>query len=108
MSKGLEELRKLCGECESHLAINKKYCPFRSISNEYCDEYENVKKELCKPQQLYNYIKQKEYNAEIDYEKERKREKSDILILNELQGEIKTYHDVLCLMESMFEVEENE
>lgn len=57
-----------------------------------------------KIQQLYDLIKQKRDNAEIDYEKERKREKGDILILNELQGEIIAYHDVVCLMEIMFRV----
>ena len=104
MSKGLEELRKLCSECESHLAINKKCCPFRSISNEYCTEYEKVKKELKKPQELYNFIKQKCANAQFDYEND--------LIDNELDkeyigGQLCAYNDILSLIESMFEVEED-
>lgn len=117
MIKGSEELRKICSECERHLALSQKRCPFRSISNEYCDEYENVKKELQKPQELYNKIKQKRDNALNDLErtdkiiKELEKKKNDprrlpeLLKAKTLTNQAQAYHDVVCLMESMFEME---
>lgn len=53
MSEGLEALNKLCEYC--HSCIQRipskgdrpfKECPFRHISNDYCEEYETIKKEL--------------------------------------------------------------
>lgn len=42
----LEALNRICNDCEKEMAINKIRCPFRSISNEYCKEYELIKKDL--------------------------------------------------------------
>lgn len=42
----LEALKRICNDCEKKMAINKIRCPFRSISNEYCKEYELIKKDL--------------------------------------------------------------
>lgn len=42
----LEALKNICNGCEKKMAINKTRCPFRSISNEYCEEYELIKKDL--------------------------------------------------------------
>ena len=42
----LEALRNICYECERHMSISKIRCPFRSISNEFCEEYETIKKDL--------------------------------------------------------------
>ena len=42
----LDALRSICYECEKNMAINKTRCPFRSISNEFCKEYELIKKDL--------------------------------------------------------------
>ena len=42
----LEALRNICYECEKKMAINKTRCPFRSISNEFCEEYDLIKKDL--------------------------------------------------------------
>ena len=39
-------LRSICYECEKNMAINKTRCPFRSISNEFCEEYNLIKKDL--------------------------------------------------------------
>lgn len=108
MNKGQEELRKLCSECERHLSLYKKRCPFRSISNEYCDEYDNVKKELKKPKELYNKIKQKRDSAENDYENQYEIDSNNQIALSDLSGQISAYNDILSLMESMFEVKDNE
>ena len=32
-------LRSLCSDCEKRMAENGLRCPFRSISNEFCDNY---------------------------------------------------------------------
>ena len=34
-----EALRSLCYDCEKQMAENGVRCPFRSISNEFCDNY---------------------------------------------------------------------
>lgn len=34
-----QALRNLCYDCEKQLAENGVRCPFRSISNEFCDNY---------------------------------------------------------------------
>lgn len=41
-----EALRNICYECERHMSISKIRCPFRSISNEFCEEYDLIKKDL--------------------------------------------------------------
>ena len=41
-----EALKNICLECEKEMAKNQTRCPFRSISNEYCKEYETIKKDL--------------------------------------------------------------
>ncbi len=38
-----QALNKMCTNCEKGLAYKKVRCPFRSISNEYCEEYEKLK-----------------------------------------------------------------
>lgn len=42
----VEALRNICYECERHMAISKIRCPFRSISNEFCEEYDLIKNDL--------------------------------------------------------------
>ena len=41
-----EALKSICLECEKWKEKNKVRCPFRSISNDYCEEYEAIKKDL--------------------------------------------------------------
>ena len=50
----LEALKSICNECEKNMTINKTRCPFRSISNEFCKEYELIKKDLEVAQILKN------------------------------------------------------
>lgn len=52
-----EALKQICTVCERHLGLSQKRCPFRSISNEYCDEYNGLLKDLDK---LEKYDKAKE------------------------------------------------
>ena len=62
---------------------------------------EIIEKELQKPQELYNLIKQKRDNAMNDLN----NQLHNIVEQIKLKGQIAAYHDILCLMESMFEVE---
>ena len=39
-------LKSICLECEKEKGVNKVACPFRSISNDYCEEFEIIKKDL--------------------------------------------------------------
>ncbi len=41
-----ESLKKICLECEKSMGKMQIACPYRSISNEYCDEYETIKGKL--------------------------------------------------------------
>lgn len=41
-----EALREMCVECEREMGKNKVACPFRSISNEYCNEYNKIANDL--------------------------------------------------------------
>lgn len=41
-----EALKKICIECEREMGKNRVACPFRSISNEYCNEYDKVANDL--------------------------------------------------------------
>ena len=60
MSK--EALKSMCNHCEK-LSIRDGFigCPFRNISNDYCEEFEIIKKEL----KALEIIKTK--NVDIDY-----------------------------------------
>lgn len=60
-----------------------------------------IEKELKKPQELYNLIKQKCANAQINYNYHYFKDK-------EFKGQIAAYNDVLSLIESMFEVSEDD
>ena len=42
----LEALKTMCEECERSLAGRKQLCPFRSISNDHCEEYETIERDL--------------------------------------------------------------
>lgn len=39
-------LKKICLECESLMGERQVACPYRSISNEYCEEYEEIKEKI--------------------------------------------------------------
>ena len=45
--KSREALKTICRKCERFKAFNvHTLCPFRSISNDYCDEYDQIEKDL--------------------------------------------------------------
>lgn len=47
-----ECLKHICDECQKNAGKIQVACPFRSISNEYCDEYETIKKDLDRLEKL--------------------------------------------------------
>ena len=54
-------LKSICLECEKEKGVNKVACPFRSISNDYCEEFETIKKDL----EILDIIKRSIYSKEI-------------------------------------------
>lgn len=46
MPTSVEALKSMCENCERSLAGRKQLCPFRSISGDYCEEYEAIEREL--------------------------------------------------------------
>ena len=65
-----EALKSICLECEREKGKNKIACPFRSISNEYCEEYDTIEKDLDRLESLERQnelLKKdlKEYQAHI-------------------------------------------
>ena len=42
----MNSLKTLCEKCESGFAAKGQGCPFRSLSNDHCEEYEKIKHEL--------------------------------------------------------------
>ena len=55
-----EMLKSICLECERYKGKIQVACPFRSISNEYCDEYETIKKDL----EVLNILKKHIYSSD--------------------------------------------
>ena len=53
----LEALKNICSKCEEEKWKNKIRCPFRSISSDYCEEYETIEKDLEVLEILKNNIK---------------------------------------------------
>lgn len=74
----LEALRNICYECERHMSISKIRCPFRSISNEFCEEYDLIKKDL----EILEILKK---STIIIKDKEEYNKVKDWLLHNDLQ-----------------------
>lgn len=47
-----ERLRTICDECASKGKYTKTACPFRSISNDFCDNIETLQKDLERLEKL--------------------------------------------------------
>ena len=52
-----EALKSMCNHCEK-LSIKDSFfgCPYRDISNDYCEEFETIKKDLKVLEILKTYI----------------------------------------------------
>ena len=44
--KSIDALKNLCNKCEQKMLLNNQRCPFRSISNDYCEEVEIIERDL--------------------------------------------------------------
>lgn len=58
-----ETLKQWCKDCEYTLSLAKQRCPFRSISNDYCDEYNVLLKDLEALEILKSHAKLTELNS---------------------------------------------
>lgn len=75
---------------------------YSAIHNHLLDgSIKEIEKELQKPQQLYDLIKQKRDNAKQDYLNEKESPIINGNKIDYLKGQIAAYNDVLSLMESM-------
>lgn len=54
-----EYLKKICLSCELDMAERKQRCPFRSISNEYCDDIQTIKNDLDKLDKIKTLLGEK-------------------------------------------------
>lgn len=52
-----ECLKHICDECQINAGKIQVACPFRSISNEYCDKYETIKQDLDRLEKLESQLK---------------------------------------------------
>lgn len=64
-----EALKNICSKCEEEKWKNKIRCPFRSISSDYCEEFETIEKDLVMLEILKKHIEMNEYTYD---EKEQK------------------------------------
>ena len=95
-----EALKSMCNHCEK-LSIRDGFigCPFRNISNDYCEEFETIEKELkaleiIKTKNVdIDYIKTcfydkkggfKEYNAYVGHDEDMELTQEEYDLLNEV------------------------
>lgn len=64
-----ERLKTLCDECISKGRYTKTTCPFRSISNDYCDNIETLQKDLEVLEILKKHISIQMFDSMEIYEK---------------------------------------
>lgn len=89
-----EALKSICLECEKEKGKNKTACPFRSISNEYCEEYEKIKKDLEVLEILKEHIEINIYGTDAGDKKT-----VDILIFED-DEDFKTINDYISRAKS--------
>ena len=54
-----EYLKKICEDCEKDMAKIGQRCPFRSISNDYCDDIETILKDLNKLDEIEKILERR-------------------------------------------------
>lgn len=89
-----EALKSICLECEKEKGKNKTACPFRSISNDYCEEYEKIKKDLEVLEVLKKHIEINMYGTDAGDKKT-----VDILIFED-DEDFKTINDYISRAKS--------
>lgn len=77
-----EVLKNFCNICEKNTLKDKKLCPWRSISNDYCDKYESINKDLDR----LEVLEKEKKNREILLEQENNKLKKAIEILKNKLG----------------------
>lgn len=98
-----ELLNNMCNMCEKKMLEDKKLCPWRRISNDYCDEYENIKQYLDKLEEQVSTLDNSVNNLLLDLDiakEENNKLKKVIEILNDsLEFEVDLYNHnlITCL-----------
>lgn len=101
---GLEALKNMCETCERNLASRHQRCPFRSITSDYCEEYDKISEELKKPQEFYNKIKILRDNARLTRDEHEKKQDLNHGENIGISAAIVTYNNILTIMENMFNI----
>ena len=89
-----EALKSICLECEMEKGKNKTVCPFRSISNDYCEEYEKIEKDLEVLEILKKHIEINKYGTDAGDKKA-----IDLLIFED-DEDFKTINDYISRAKS--------
>lgn len=98
-----ELLNNMCNMCEKKMLEDKKLCLWRRISNDYCDEYENIKQYLDKLEEQVSTLDNSVNNLLLDLDiakEENNKLKKVIEILNDsLEFEVDLYNHnlITCL-----------
>lgn len=93
MIKGLEALNEIKDNCRCYRKGNEIIeLPFSKYEK---NRYEIIEKELKAFNNLYDTIKQKRNNAQLEYE----HNKDSMYLGLQLRGQIAAYNDILSLME---------
>lgn len=98
-----ELLNNMCNMCEKRMLEDKKLCPWRRISNDYCDEYENIKQYLDKLEEQVSILDNSVNNLALDLDiarEENNKLKKLIKFLGEqlsLVFDLDNYDLITCL-----------
>lgn len=98
-----ELLNNMCNMCEKKMLEDKKLCPWRRISNDYCDEYENIKQYLDKLEEQVSTLDNSVNNLALDLDiarEENNKLKKLIKFLGEQLGlvfDLDNYDLITCL-----------
>ena len=86
-----EALKNICSKCEEEKWKNKIRCPFRSISSDYCEEYETIEKDLEVLEILKKNIKLNKYK----YDNESKVKKHFFVFIAEIDKDYRVIEEWL-------------
>lgn len=86
-----EALKNICSKCEEEKWKNKVLCPFRSISSDYCEEYETIEKDLEVLEILKKSIKLNKYK----YDNENKVKKHLFVFIAEIDKDYRVIKEWL-------------
>lgn len=90
-----ELLNNMCNMCEKKMLEDKKLCPWRRISNDYCDEYENIKQYLDKLEEQVSTLDNSVNNLLLDLDIAREENNKLKMAIEILKDKINYYKKML-------------